>query len=111
MSPGIHEPSLLIPDDPRSERRDVETNVLEHAREEPVLLEAVASPPRMHELALQRGKIERNGLAQQSAQVLERDRGRMEPMQGAEELEIGCRSAREPDPREIGVEVEAHGTR
>ena len=87
---------------------------LQHALEQLVLLEAVATAPGVHQLAEHGLLSQRHPLALPAVEVLEGDVLRVQGMQLTQRGFIGARRAGEADAREVGVQisiVEEHGHR
>ena len=96
-----------IPANPGRERREAKTDSAKHVGEKQVLFEAPSAPASMDELLLERRDVERKVFSQERAEVLERDRGRMQLVNAREGGERRVRAPSESDAREVGVEVEA----
>jgi hypothetical protein len=74
--------------------------------EKPVLLEAIAAPPVMHELLLKRLDVQPHRPSQQWIQILERNRLGMPRVNTAQDVE--CRRAlpRVADSVEVSIKIE-----
>jgi len=79
---------------------------VEHVTQQEVVLEAVPPAPLAYELALERRRVQARRPAEQRIQILERDRLRVQAMDGPQRGERRRPLAVVPDPREVRVEVD-----
>src|SRR5206468_7201792 len=91
--------------DTRTEASDLETDLLQNGREERVLLEAIAAPMPVDDLARDRVDADVDQLAEMDIEVLERDRRHMCQVDAFQRAEIGSQGTRIADARTIRVEI------
>jgi hypothetical protein len=94
-------PEPVIAENPRREQPDVEAQRAEQQGERPVELVAEAAPPPGDDLADQVVRLQRDGLAQVNAQVLERDRQQMSQVQRTQGSVVSLAGASGADPVQV----------
>jgi hypothetical protein len=90
---------------PRRERHRVEAEREEHVQEVAVLLEAVTAAARVHQLVLDRGRIEIDAAPEQDVEVLERDARHVRARERVQGLQRRRARTGVADAREVRVEI------
>ena len=105
VGPRRNSPFRLAPDDAGGERRDLKAEGAQDVLEQRVVLETVATPAAVDELALQRFRIEPDRPAEQHVEVLEWDPAGMVGLESRQRGLRGLGRAAVADSAEIGIEV------
>src|SRR5690606_6015543 len=98
---------ISFPQHSRREADDAKTERLEDRGEQAVVLEAVPSSTRAHELRLERRHVETRALVEKRRQILEGDRRGMQAMERPERLEARLERSGESQPFRISDEIDA----